>query len=129
MLCEDYELVRIHHPDALQCRHLSPAIRRARFQSIAHAYDVLRGKRGQYTVFDPAMEELARRKRYQNLRKAAYHNTSFGYEYNSGPARQDFETTADDRWKDRVIIFVGIMVRTHDCLCCAFSGLCSIFSL
>jgi hypothetical protein len=40
----DYELVRVYHPDALQSSSLSPESRHKRFQSIAAAYDILRGK-------------------------------------------------------------------------------------
>ncbi|KZP30116.1 hypothetical protein FIBSPDRAFT_1038463 [Athelia psychrophila] len=38
------DLVRAHHPDSAHCRHLPPNERHARFQSIAAAYDHLRGR-------------------------------------------------------------------------------------
>lgn len=102
--------MRVHHPDSPQSRDLPPAVRRARFQSISHAYDVLRGKKPHSTVLDPVREELERRRRHEHLRRTAYHHDSFGYEFHSGFARRDFEASADDRWKDRVIICVGVLV-------------------
>lgn len=102
----------MHHPDSPQCRDLPSTVRRARFQSITHAYDVLRGKRTQRAVHDPAMEELLRRRQYAYPRSAgsAYQHGGSSYAYD-GSGRRDLEDTGDDRWKDRVIIFVGVVVR------------------
>ncbi|KAL1741972.1 hypothetical protein HDZ31DRAFT_1867, partial [Schizophyllum fasciatum] len=58
-----YELVRLHHPDSHNCRHMSAAERHRRFQAITNAYDILRGKKAPESPFDPFAAELARRKR------------------------------------------------------------------
>ena len=44
MLNQDYQLVRIHHPDAPYARTLPSDVSHARFQAIQAAYDVLTGK-------------------------------------------------------------------------------------
>ncbi|KAF8548012.1 hypothetical protein OG21DRAFT_816200 [Imleria badia] len=42
---QDYELVKVYHPDATHGqRDLSPSVRNARFRAITHAYGVLRGR-------------------------------------------------------------------------------------
>lgn len=111
---EDYELVRVHHPDSPQCRDLPANVRRARFQSISHAYDVLRGKQTQHRTRDPVWEELERRRRYSRRADTAFHHGAFDYQYTySNATKKDFGATGDDRWKDRVIIFVGLVV----CVC------------
>ncbi|KAL1707014.1 hypothetical protein EV121DRAFT_200152 [Schizophyllum commune] len=58
-----YDLVRLHHPDSHNCRHMTPAERHRRFQAITNAYDILRGKKAPEGPFDPFAAELARRKR------------------------------------------------------------------
>ena len=59
------------------------------------------------------MQELERRRRRQ---RAAYHDTAaFGHEN----GRRDFEAEgADDRWKDQVIIAVGLIVRLSSWVFC-----------
>ncbi|EKM57719.1 uncharacterized protein PHACADRAFT_138969 [Phanerochaete carnosa HHB-10118-sp] len=110
-----YELVRLHHPDSPRCRDVPASVRHARFQSVATAYDVLRGRRlsmqlGPGRTGDPAMEELLRRRRYQQMRNAAWHDPweqSPGY---GGAARHSWHaSSADDEWKDRVIVCVGLL--------------------
>ncbi|KIP07229.1 hypothetical protein PHLGIDRAFT_427093 [Phlebiopsis gigantea 11061_1 CR5-6] len=93
-----YELVRVHHPDSAQCRNLAPEVRHARFQSISHAYDALRGRRSpEAAASDPFRQELERRRRQRHFDTAAH-------------PRRDFEAQgADDRWKDRLIIAVGLV--------------------
>ena len=69
---EDYDLVKIHHPDSAHCRHLDPSIRHARFQSIRSAYDYLMGKG--YTSsgsYDSAFSELDRIRRAQEAHRRA----------------------------------------------------------
>ncbi|KAF9457577.1 hypothetical protein BDZ94DRAFT_1227660 [Collybia nuda] len=99
-----YDLVRAHHPDSTHCRALPPAERHARFQAITAAYDVLRGKTPA-SAFGPQRdyyrEEVLRRKHmYQT-----YHNPHAEY------TRSKAEWTAgpDERWKDRVVLIVGIL--------------------
>lgn len=112
--------MRLHHPDSPRCRDVPASARHARFQSVATAYDVLRGKRppsvqqGPGRTWDPAMEELLRRRRYQQMRNAAWHDP---WEQSpgrggGGAARHNWHaSSADDEWKDRVIICVGLLVR------------------
>ena len=101
----DYELVRIHHPDSPFGRDLSPAIRRSRFQAITAAYDTLRGKtNGSNGPVDVYRAELERRRRA----RAAYEASR----RRAGAQAEVWTASADDRWKDIIILFVGIMVRT-----------------
>ena len=109
---EDYDLVKIHHPDSAHCRHLDPSTRHARFQSIRSAYDYLMGKG--YTSsgsYDPAFSELDRIRRAQEAhrrarRRAAEFADGFG-------KKREWEASPDDRAKDRMIFFVGVLVSTQ----------------
>ncbi|KAI1798385.1 hypothetical protein LXA43DRAFT_876187 [Ganoderma leucocontextum] len=98
-----YELVRIHHPDAPYGRDLSPAIRRSRFQAITAAYDTLRGKTGSGPdgPVDIYREEILRRKRAWAAHEESRRRSGY-----SGP---EWKASADDRWKDRIILIIGIM--------------------
>ncbi|EIW59934.1 uncharacterized protein TRAVEDRAFT_28849 [Trametes versicolor FP-101664 SS1] len=99
-----YELVRVHHPDSPSGRDLSPALRHKRFQSITAAYDILRGKsNGAGTPVDIYRAEIERRRRA----RAAY-EASRGYAH-TRPRAETWSASADERWKDRVILFVGLM--------------------
>ena len=107
---EDYELVRVHHPDSPFDHHLSSQERRSRFQAITSAYDTLRGKRGSGTnsTVDVYRQELERRRRA----RAAYEqtrNSGFAYEH---AGRSEWTASADDRWKDRILMDIGVGVRT-----------------
>lgn len=51
------------------------------------------------------MEEVMRRKRYYQ----AHYSRRAEHVY---PRLTDWTASADDRWKDRVIVIVGIVVRT-----------------
>ena len=106
--------MRVHHPDAhASGQHLPPAERRARFQAITAAYDALRGKRAAGAWGAPGdgdiyRAELERRRRARDaFRRHA--NTGFTYER---AGQSEWTASADDRWKDRVILFVGILVST-----------------
>lgn len=105
-LNEDYDLVRIHHPDSVHSRLLSPSVRHARFQSITSAYDILRGKsqNSPHSGVDPYSSEVHRRKHFYQ----AHHDRRAEYAY---PGRE-WTASPDDRWKDRVIIIVGLVVST-----------------
>ncbi|KAF8886302.1 hypothetical protein BD779DRAFT_1530645 [Infundibulicybe gibba] len=94
-----YDLVRIYHPDSPQDTRspLSTTERHARFHAIGSAYDILRGKPSRNGSPDIYAEEIERRKR-------AYHA-----HYRSRPAAHDRSVNGDDRWKDRVIIVVGLV--------------------
>ncbi|KAI0711540.1 hypothetical protein C8Q76DRAFT_737027 [Earliella scabrosa] len=104
-----YELVRVHHPDSPSGRDLSPAIRRSRFQAITAAYDSLRGKRsgsGSHGPTDIYRQELERRRRARAAYEASRNRGGFAYERYPD---QTWTASADERWKDRIILFVGIM--------------------
>ena len=110
-MSEDYELVRVHHPDAPHGRDLSPAVRRSRFQAITAAYDVLRGKKSAASMYGPGdiyRQEIERRRRARAAHEASRMRSEFAYGHPSSP---QWTASADDRWKDRIILFVGLMVR------------------
>ncbi|GJE85381.1 J domain-containing protein [Phanerochaete sordida] len=107
-----YELVRVHHPDSPRGRDVPSAVRHARFQSLTTAYDTLRGKRiphataGNPRGWDPAMDELLRRRRYQHMHQNAWHDP---WDQGFGAAQHDWHASSvDDEWKDKVIICVGL---------------------
>lgn len=105
--------MRIHHPDSLHCRNsTSPSEAHARFQSITRAYDILRGRHHPH-VQDPIREELELRRR-DHLVRQRYRRTfvddDFGFAH-SGPGHRGWTASADDRWKDKVIVVVGLLVR------------------
>ena len=105
--------MRIYHPDSPVSRPLPAATAQARFQAITAAYDALRGKRaagawGAPGEGDIYRAELERRRRAREaFRRHA--NTGFTYER---AGQSEWTASADDRWKDRVILFVGILVST-----------------
>ncbi|OCH86545.1 DnaJ-domain-containing protein, partial [Obba rivulosa] len=106
-----YDLVRLHHPDSPMCQHISPSERHTRFQRISAAYAALRSpdSRGLYeSSVDPFREELARRRRAQMRREAemARHPRSAGM---AGAGGEEWAAGGDDRWKDRVMIMIGLV--------------------
>ncbi|KAI0040063.1 hypothetical protein FA95DRAFT_1566725 [Auriscalpium vulgare] len=101
-----YDLVRAHHPDSPACRSLPPDVRHARFQAITAAYDNLRGRSrhhtsSQSTGDDIFAEELERR-RAQHHRRRQYHARY-------GTRADVLNSDADEAWKDRIIVIVGLM--------------------
>ena len=112
----DYDLVRVHHPDSPHCIHLDPAVRHTRFQAVSSAYASLTGKKGSgggsFSDQDYIRAELNRRRRYQEAQRryeqhSAFENDVHGF----GRPRAEWNASPDDRWKDWVIISVGIVVR------------------
>ncbi|KAF9047202.1 hypothetical protein BDZ89DRAFT_978967, partial [Hymenopellis radicata] len=103
-----YDLVRVYHPDSPACRALSSADRTVRFQAIVSAYDQLTGKtpslgsRG-YPDFGVYAEELAKRQRARE-RARMYRQRQY-----TNPPRYEWESNADDRWKDRMILTFGVV--------------------
>ena len=86
-------------------------MRQARFHAVSRAYDVLRGKpRSDLyhggSANDPYAAELARRRR-QHARRQAYRHRGAAEFADTGNM-----DGADEAWKDQVIIFVGLAVRT-----------------
>jgi len=107
----DYELVRTFHPDSPASRVLPSSVRHARFHAVSRAYDILRGKSharlGQGCTDDVYTTELARRRRQQAQRQAHRGRAAPGY-----ASEAEATSTADDAWKDQLIIVVGLAVRT-----------------
>ncbi|KAI5831171.1 hypothetical protein K523DRAFT_8770 [Schizophyllum commune Tattone D] len=104
-----YDLVRLHHPDSHNCRHMTPAERHRRFQAITNAYDILRGKKAPEGPFDPFAAELARRKR-------AYAAARRGRQQSMYRDYREYAPSGDERWKDRVIVTVGVLGSLVVCL-------------
>ncbi|KAF8844399.1 hypothetical protein BDN67DRAFT_895247 [Paxillus ammoniavirescens] len=90
-----YDLVRIYHPDSPIARKYPPEVAQAQFQSIAKAYDLMRGKSsitgellaGQERHVDPARFRARTSKR---------------------PYFDD--TAGDERWKERMIFGATVLV-------------------
>ncbi|KAG8213978.1 hypothetical protein J3R82DRAFT_10728 [Butyriboletus roseoflavus] len=88
-LSNDYDLVRIYHPDSPVGRKYPAEMAQARFQSISTAYDVMRGKSA------ITGEVLTSRERHMD--PARFRPRA--------PRRPHFdETTGDERWKERVLV-------------------------
>jgi curved DNA-binding protein CbpA len=110
---EDYDLVRIYHPDSPSCRLDPPDERHRRFQAIRTAYDALRKGTAGTQTFDIYAQEVARRKRMyqrQYARRAAY----------AAEGRYDWNSNPDDRWKDQMIIAFGLLVSCPSPLLLAY---------
>ncbi|KAF9075244.1 hypothetical protein BDP27DRAFT_39987 [Rhodocollybia butyracea] len=106
-----YDLVRQYHPDSPSCRLMPPAERHARFQAIRAAYDSLRmgdkiGLKNAH-MFNEYADEIARRKnifhKHHQYRNRGP-NVAKGYE-----PRYEWESNADDRWKDHLLIGFGLL--------------------
>lgn len=111
-LALDYDLVRQYHPDSPYCRLTPASERHARFQAIRAAYDSLRkgdkiGLKNAH-LFDEYADEIARRKniyyKHQQYRNRGP-NVAKGHE-----SRYEWNSNADDRWKDHMILGFGIVV-------------------
>ncbi|KAF7970400.1 hypothetical protein HWV62_24197 [Athelia sp. TMB] len=77
----DIDLVRAHHPDSAQCRHLPAHERHARFQAVAAAYDHLRGRGNRndsafraHAGDKAAYEDMLRRRRHRGRADTAPNN-------------------------------------------------------
>ncbi|KAJ3869983.1 hypothetical protein EV359DRAFT_28808 [Lentinula novae-zelandiae] len=106
-----YDLVRQYHPDSPYCRLTPASERHARFQAIRAAYDSLRkgdkiGLKNAH-LFDEYADEIARRKniyyKHQQYRNRGP-NVAKGHE-----SRYEWNSNADDRWKDHMILGFGIV--------------------
>ncbi|KAF5377079.1 hypothetical protein D9757_007731 [Collybiopsis confluens] len=105
------ELVRQYHPDSPACRAVPASERHARFQAIRAAYDSLRkadkiGLRNAH-MFHEYADEIARRKnifhKHQQYRNRGPNVSRREYE-----PRYKWESNADDRWKDCMMIGFGV---------------------
>ncbi|KAG5643929.1 hypothetical protein DXG03_009337 [Asterophora parasitica] len=85
--------------------HLSPELA---VEAISAAYDILRGKSSGSAGHDPYREEVMRRKAFYQAhyrRRAEYARQHPNY----AQSRREWTASADDRWKDRVILIVGVI--------------------
>ncbi|KAJ3752700.1 hypothetical protein F5880DRAFT_1613156 [Lentinula raphanica] len=98
-----YELVRIYHPDKAR-NSLSAEEAHARFQSISHAYNVLRGKSASDGTTTTATSTRDGRYEATTAARRAAHVRRHRELYEAG--------AVDDRWKDRIILFgvIGTVV-------------------
>lgn len=110
----DYELVRIHHPDVPHARKLPPRVSHARFQAIKAAHDVLTGKtrrvdfgQGPSTSGPPRYGGRTRARPEFHGGYSHAHNGNAEWMDAAGEA----EASADDRWKDRILMGIGVGVR------------------
>ncbi|KAJ3781795.1 hypothetical protein GGU11DRAFT_155884 [Lentinula aff. detonsa] len=97
-----YELVRIYHPDKARTS-LSSEEAHARFRSISHAYNILRGKSTSNESSTTTSTPDGRYEATTAARRAAHVRRH----------RELYEAGAvDDRWKDRIILFgvIGTVV-------------------
>ena len=136
---EDFDLVKIYHPDSIHGRDVPDKVRRARFQLITHAYDVLRGKNTLASLTasrdhwwnDPVRAELERRRRrgpsvhshgraHDTASTRGWGARNFAYDY---PFSTDEEWRGrgkggpvdgwNEQWKDKVIICAAVLVRNR----------------
>ncbi|THH08434.1 hypothetical protein EW145_g2720 [Phellinidium pouzarii] len=113
----DYELVRIHHPDAPDARNVPSHVSHARFQAIKAAHDVLTGKtlRRDFPAptYTPSSSASGSTSHPYGSHRSGYRAHNAHAEWvNSEWARAagEAERRADDRWKDRTIMAVGVGV-------------------
>ena len=111
----DFELVRIHHPDAPHARKLPSRISHARFQAIKAAHDVLTGKtrrvdfgQGPSSSGPSTYASRSRMRPEYYGGRAHRHNGNAEWMHAAGEA----EASADDRWKDRILMGIGVGVHT-----------------
>ena len=119
---EDYELVRVHHPDSPHSRasDLPKRIRDERFSAIKDAHDILTGKRpghpSQWNSSDCGRDwELRNELERRRHRRASWGPQAHAHSYShytrqhappgSGPM------TPEDRRRDNILICVAFLVR------------------
>lgn len=109
----DYDLVRIYHPDSpvASAGGISPEIAHARFQAIASAYAVLSGKRPASSIdgSDAGEGPMA-------ASRATYHDLSTAMWRARQAKRAELDVGLDDRWKERMMLGVIVLVRLRDLL-------------
>ncbi|KAF9227308.1 hypothetical protein BS17DRAFT_775260 [Gyrodon lividus] len=89
-----YELVRIYHPDSPIARKYPPEVAQARFQSIAKAYDLMRGKSSL------TGESLAGQERHPD--PARFRARTWRRPYFD-------DSKGDERWKERLILWGTVL--------------------
>jgi hypothetical protein len=96
----DYELVRVHHPDASAARGVPAAVAQERFHAITAAYGTLRGGAGGAGGMSPERARTEAR----NLAAAIWRARQAR---RAEPAL----SSMDDRWKDRLMLGFIVLVR------------------
>ena len=120
---EDYELVRVHHPDSPNSRasDLPKRIRDERFSSIKDAHDILTGKRpghpSQWNSSDCGRDwelrnELERRRHRGASWEPQAHAYSRSHYTRQHAPHSDGPVTLKDRRRDNILICVAFLVRT-----------------
>jgi len=121
---EDYELVRVHHPDSAHSRasDLPKRIRDERFSAIKDAYDVLAGKRPGHPSRWNSPNSGRDWELRSELERRRHRRTSWGPQANA--YSQSYYTHQDtppdsgpmtpkDRQRDNILICVAFLVRTN----------------
>ena len=120
---EDYELVRVHHPDSPHSRasDLPKRIRDDRFSAIKDAYDILSGKKPGYASQwnssnsgrDWELRSELERRRYRGTswgpQAHAYSQSHYAHQHvppSNGPM------TPEDRRRDNILICIAFLVCT-----------------
>ncbi|KAI5117333.1 hypothetical protein M0805_001938 [Coniferiporia weirii] len=109
-----YELVRMHHPDAPHARNIPAHVSHARFQAIKAAHDVLTGKmlrRDFPSLHSPSGSSYpppswGNKSYAHGKHRNGYRSHNVHAEW--AQAANEAEESADDRWKDRTIMAIGL---------------------
>jgi hypothetical protein len=96
----DYELVRVHHPDASAARGVPAAVAQERFHAITAAYGTLRGSAGGAGGMTPERARTEARDLAAAIWRARQARRA-------DPAL----SSMDDRWKDRLMLGFIVLVR------------------
>ena len=103
---EDYDLVRIYHPDSPSARAggISAETAHARFQAISSAYAILSGKKHAFSVdgLDEGFGATVR---------PTYHDLSTAMWRARQRKRAEMDFGLDDRWKERLMMGAVLLVR------------------
>ena len=121
---QDYELVRVHHPDSLHSRtsDLPKRIRDERFGAIKDAYDILTGKRpshasqwnSPYSGRDWELRNELERRRHRRANSwgpQAHTYSQSHYAHRHAPP-DNGPVTPEDRRRDNILICIAFPVRT-----------------
>ena len=120
---QDYDLVRIYHPDSPAARAggVPPETAHARFQAISSAYAVLTGKKPVASIDGGDAGEG-----FAGKARASYHDLSTAMWRERQRRKVDLDVGLDERWKERLMLGAILVVRTtlRDPLSCASSFPC-----
>lgn len=108
----DYQLVRIHHPDAPYARTLPTDISHARFQAIQAAYDVLTGKMRRRDFPSPMYDASPMVHKTNRSYDHMHHRSHFTH---AEWAHSSFESGAASKEDDNSRVFALIMTGVRRC--------------